>query len=139
MPGFHIITLIATAFWLWMLVDCLLNRTLRDTRKVLWFLLILFTHILGPLSISSSGALNKMCLIGLLNRIMHRSHNHISHIHRAIRLNKLLLIDQKNNPFRLLIEPMSNTNSLMLPIPNSPSKKHANSPSYLEKIGQLGT
>ena len=41
--------LFATAFWIWMLVDCLLNKSLRDTQQVLWFLLILFTHIPGAI------------------------------------------------------------------------------------------
>jgi hypothetical protein len=37
-------------------VDCLFNKSLREKQKGLWLfltLLILFTHILGPLSTSS--------------------------------------------------------------------------------------
>lgn len=51
--GFHLIDmlifLLATAFWFWMLVDCIVNKSLRDAQKVLWFLLIFFTHILGAI------------------------------------------------------------------------------------------
>jgi hypothetical protein len=44
-----IILLLISVFWLWMLVDCILNKSLKGTPKVLWFLLILFTHIIGAI------------------------------------------------------------------------------------------
>jgi len=50
--AFHpleILALLTTAFWLWMLIDCLFNKSLRGTQKVLWLLLILFTHIIGAI------------------------------------------------------------------------------------------
>lgn len=50
------VILLISVFWLWMLVDCLFNKSLREKQKGLWLfltLLILFTHILGPLSTSS--------------------------------------------------------------------------------------
>ena len=50
--GFHpleILVLLTTAFWLWMLIDCLFNKSLRGTQKVLWLLLIFFTHMIGAI------------------------------------------------------------------------------------------
>ncbi len=51
---FHIIELplllLPTVFWLWMLVDCGLNTSLRASHKFLWLLLIFFTHILGAIA-----------------------------------------------------------------------------------------
>jgi len=45
---FWVIALVATAFWLWMLVDALMNET--DTnQKILWFLVIFFLHFIGAI------------------------------------------------------------------------------------------
>lgn len=61
--GFHgldlIIILLISAFWLWMLVDCILNKSLNGTQKVLWFLLILFTHIIGAILYALLGRSSK--------------------------------------------------------------------------------
>jgi hypothetical protein len=46
--GIDFFTLITTVFWVWMLVDCLLNRNMRGS-KICWFLLILFTQWIGAL------------------------------------------------------------------------------------------
>jgi phospholipase D-like protein len=43
--GPHIFSLLLVIFWVWMLIDCIRNTTLRH--KVLWVLFILFTHALG--------------------------------------------------------------------------------------------
>ena len=43
---FWIIGIAATIFWLWMLVDALVNET-RTEEKILWFLVIFFLHFLG--------------------------------------------------------------------------------------------
>ena len=37
------------AFWVWMLVDCLTNQGLPGTEKLVWVLVIVFTHFLGAL------------------------------------------------------------------------------------------
>ena len=37
------------AFWIWMLVDCITNKGLRDGEKVGWALAIVFLHIIGSL------------------------------------------------------------------------------------------
>ncbi len=45
--GLDTLFLLFSLFWLWMLIDCLLNKTLHNSQKILWVLLILFTHIFG--------------------------------------------------------------------------------------------
>ncbi len=44
-----LLTLIVAAcgFWLWMLCDCLMNKSLAGTEKILWVVAILFLHLLG--------------------------------------------------------------------------------------------
>ena len=39
------ITLLTTIFWVWMMLDCLFNKRI----KLVWFLFILFTHIVGAI------------------------------------------------------------------------------------------
>ncbi|GHO59410.1 PLD nuclease N-terminal domain-containing protein [Ktedonobacter robiniae] len=36
-----------TAFWIWMLIDCVRNRYLKDDARVVWALVIFFTHLIG--------------------------------------------------------------------------------------------
>ncbi|HEV2662865.1 MAG TPA: PLDc N-terminal domain-containing protein [Ktedonobacteraceae bacterium] len=43
------VSLLGTAFWLWMVVDCIMNKTLSDMQKALWATLIFFTHFIGAL------------------------------------------------------------------------------------------
>ena len=45
---FLIIGLIATIFWVWMLIDCL-TSSMPSNEKILWFLVIFFLHLLGAL------------------------------------------------------------------------------------------
>jgi hypothetical protein len=52
MPGFHgadVIGLLLSLFWIWMLIDCLLNQTLSGGKKLFWTLFILLTHFFGAL------------------------------------------------------------------------------------------
>jgi hypothetical protein len=35
------------AFWIWMLVHCLQNKALDSNEKLVWVLVIVFTHFLG--------------------------------------------------------------------------------------------
>jgi hypothetical protein len=44
-----VVGLLATIFWLWMLIDCLVNPRLPSTEKLIWVLVILFLHVLGAL------------------------------------------------------------------------------------------
>ncbi len=51
MPFFGIDTfsLLTTAFWIWMLIDCLFNSRTRNGNKIFWLLFIFFTHIFGAI------------------------------------------------------------------------------------------
>lgn len=40
---------IGSAFWIWMLIDCALNRAIREGPKTLWMVFMLFTHWIGAL------------------------------------------------------------------------------------------
>ena len=45
---FGVLTIAASVFWLWMLVDALVNE--RDTnQKILWFLVIFFLYFVGAI------------------------------------------------------------------------------------------
>ena len=44
-----LIALFLTAFWIWMLVDAILSPSLNDTEKVVWAVVIFFTHFIGAL------------------------------------------------------------------------------------------
>ena len=50
--GFHpieLLTFLFSIFWIWMLVDCLINQRLKGGAKAGWFLLIFFLHWFGAL------------------------------------------------------------------------------------------
>jgi hypothetical protein len=46
---FLLIFLLYLFFWLSMLVHCLQNRQLRDGEKIVWVVVLLFLHVLGPI------------------------------------------------------------------------------------------
>ena len=46
---FLVIGLLGTIFWIWMLVDCATKERNQDTEKIVWILIILFTHFIGAL------------------------------------------------------------------------------------------
>ncbi len=53
-PGELIIIIIPTAFWIWMLVDCLKRNndefpTGGNNAKLIWVLVIVLTHFIGAL------------------------------------------------------------------------------------------
>jgi len=39
-----------TALWIWMLVDCATKETDQGNTKIVWILIIIFTHWLGALT-----------------------------------------------------------------------------------------
>lgn len=43
---FWIVGIAATIFWLWMMIDALINEPTTE-RKILWFLVIFFLHFIG--------------------------------------------------------------------------------------------
>jgi hypothetical protein len=38
---------LATVFWIWMLVDCAMKEPSQGNDKIVWVLVILFTHVIG--------------------------------------------------------------------------------------------
>jgi hypothetical protein len=38
-----------TVLWIWMLIDCAMNEPAEGNDKLIWILVILFTHALGAL------------------------------------------------------------------------------------------
>ena len=45
--GIGLILLLLTIFWIWMLVDCIGNNALDSTERLVWALVIFFSHFLG--------------------------------------------------------------------------------------------
>ena len=45
--SFGLFGLLATVFWVWMLVDCIKNTRLSDNERVVWVLVIIFLYVLG--------------------------------------------------------------------------------------------
>jgi hypothetical protein len=45
---FWILGIIATVFWVWMIVDVLTSR-MDSGEKILWFLVVFFLHLLGAI------------------------------------------------------------------------------------------
>jgi hypothetical protein len=43
-----IFVIAATIFWLWLLIDALVNEPTTE-QKILWFLVIFFLHLIGAL------------------------------------------------------------------------------------------
>ncbi len=41
--------LLGSAFWLWMLVDCIKNRSLSDQDRIIWVMAVIFLHFIGAL------------------------------------------------------------------------------------------
>jgi len=37
----------STAFWIWMLVDCLTNESSHGNDKIIWAIVIALTHVVG--------------------------------------------------------------------------------------------
>lgn len=46
---FFVIGLLATAFWIWMLIDCATKEPGQGNDKVVWVIIIVFTQIIGAL------------------------------------------------------------------------------------------
>ena len=46
---FVLFSLMASVFWLWMLVDCAMNEPGDSDDKIVWVLIILFTSVIGAL------------------------------------------------------------------------------------------
>lgn len=44
-----ILTVAAFVFWIWMLVHAITNKGLTDAMKIVWVIVIVFTHFIGAL------------------------------------------------------------------------------------------
>jgi hypothetical protein len=44
-----LLVLLIVAFWIWMLVDCISNKSLTSIQKCIWFICILFFPLTGAL------------------------------------------------------------------------------------------
>jgi len=44
-----LLAILATVFWIWMLVDCALHEPSEGNDKLVWVVIILFTHALGAI------------------------------------------------------------------------------------------
>ena len=40
---------LGTVFWVWMLIDCATKESDEGSDKIVWILVIIFTHLLGAL------------------------------------------------------------------------------------------
>ena len=46
---FLLIFLIGSVFWIWMLVECATKESDTGNTKLVWVIIVLFTHIIGAL------------------------------------------------------------------------------------------
>jgi hypothetical protein len=47
--GVFVIGILGTLFWIWMLIDCATQEPSEGNDKVIWILVIIFTHFIGAL------------------------------------------------------------------------------------------
>ncbi|MBA2287138.1 MAG: PLDc_N domain-containing protein [Ktedonobacteraceae bacterium] len=47
--GMMAIIIVGSIFWIWMLVECITREPSEGNDKVVWLLIILFTHTVGAL------------------------------------------------------------------------------------------
>ena len=45
-----LLLLFGSIFWLWMLVDCATKESDQGNTKIVWLLIIIFTHMIGQVS-----------------------------------------------------------------------------------------
>ena len=48
-PVVFLLAVASIVFWIWMLVDCIKNEPSEGNEKIIWVLVIIFTHWLGAL------------------------------------------------------------------------------------------
>ena len=46
---FLLLGIVATVFWIWMLIDCVTKETNEGNNRLIWVLIIIFTHWIGAL------------------------------------------------------------------------------------------
>jgi Phospholipase_D-nuclease N-terminal len=48
-PFIAVFGILSTIFWIWMLIDCLTKEPDQGSTKLVWAVVILFTHFIGAL------------------------------------------------------------------------------------------
>jgi len=48
-PIFSLIGIAGTIFWIWTIIDCATNEPSEGNEKIVWIVIIVFTHWLGSL------------------------------------------------------------------------------------------
>ena len=43
------IAILGTILWIWMIVDCAMNEPSTNNTKIVWIIVIVFTHFVGAL------------------------------------------------------------------------------------------
>ena len=46
---FFVLGLVGTAFWIWMIIDCAIKEPSDGNDKLIWILILIFTHWVGAL------------------------------------------------------------------------------------------
>jgi phospholipase D-like protein len=46
---FFLFAVVGTIFWIWMLIDCVTKETNEGSNRLIWVLIIIFTHWIGAL------------------------------------------------------------------------------------------
>ncbi len=46
---FFVFGILGTAFWIWMIIDCATKEPNDRTDKIIWIIIIVFTHWIGAL------------------------------------------------------------------------------------------
>ena len=44
-----LVALLGSVVWIWALVDCLLHETAQGNAKLIWIIVIVFTHVVGAI------------------------------------------------------------------------------------------
>jgi hypothetical protein len=42
-----LVVFLGSIFWIWMLIDAIISKTISDNEKILWVVVIFFTHFIG--------------------------------------------------------------------------------------------
>ncbi len=91
---------IGSAFWIWMLIDCALNRAIREGPKTLWMIFILLTHWIGALIYFFTGRRLRTGPAGrhINLTLSHKYKNHIKDISTDTIHQHHLLMEAKCQP-----------------------------------------
>lgn len=46
---FALMGIVGTILWIWMIIDCAINEPSESNEKIIWIIIIVFTHWIGAL------------------------------------------------------------------------------------------